>query len=112
MSYFTQIMEPKIQFNTAPLPLDDIAALTKDQNIIKMYANGFQSQLTLGDANIILKQNNASIGVLILSLSAVKSLHTQLGLIMESYTKSVGEEILSFEELLAKAQKKNLSDGK
>jgi hypothetical protein len=105
-------MEPTTEFNTSPAPLDNVGELTKDKDVFKAYVNGFQCQMTLSDANIVIKQNNASIGVLTMSLSGIKSLHTQLGFLMANYTKNIGEEIKSFEELLEQAKKKSIENAK
>ena len=108
-------MDTKVEIKPNALKSHDLEQLTADLDVPKIYANGFQSQLTLNDGNIVLIQNNVPVGVLITTLSGIKSLRDQLNLLMNKYTENTGEIIDSYEELLMKIQKKvkdRAKDGK
>jgi hypothetical protein len=93
-------MDTKVEFKPHSKSIVDIAILTKDPDIIKIYSNGYQCGFTVSDVNIVLKQNDVSVGVLILPLSGLKTLHTQMGKLIENYKKYIGKDILSIEELI------------
>jgi hypothetical protein len=99
-------METKIELNPNALKQHSVEALTADFNIPKYYANGFQSQLTLADANVIMVQNNVPVAVLVTTLVGIKSLRDQLNQLIKTYEESIGDSIPSFDELLKKAQQK------
>lgn len=102
-------MEPIIKY-TAPV-IEDITELTKDSNLNKFYANGFQCGMTLSDASIIFKHNNVNVGMVTLTLPAMKSLFLKMGEVMAGYEGATDQQILSFDELVILAQTK-ASDGK
>jgi len=87
-----------------PTP-DLLPEVSINKDVLKLYANGFQCGATLGDSSIILRLNDAPIALVSMSLPAMKSLHNQLGTILEAYSKGV-TSILSFEELQQTVSKK------
>ena len=102
-------MEEKVAINPTP-PQENLTQLSSDLNIPKLFVNGFQCQLSLTDVSIILKQNNANIGLIMMTHSAIKSLHQQLGLLMQQYESLTGTGIYSFEELTDLVNKKYNDD--
>lgn len=105
-------MEPVVNINlNKKAVIKDIAGLTSDPNISKVYANGFQIGLTLGDASLVVKHNEVATHVITMSLPALKSLYEQLGKIISIHGSDTGLNILSFEEMTAVLKKKQ-ADGK
>jgi hypothetical protein len=102
-------MQPITQYNPGVPKFDSLQDVVKDSSVIKLYANGFQSTAGLADATILLKLQDVTVGMLSMSLPALKSLHGQLGLILNAYTTNLKQPVLSFEELneIAKQQNTN-----
>lgn len=73
--------------------------VTADPNVMKFYGNGFQCGATLADGSIMIKQNENPVCLITMSLPALKSLHKQIGDILEIYKKNFKLEISNFEEL-------------
>jgi hypothetical protein len=84
-----------------------LTGLSEDPNVLKIYTNGFQCSVTLADAGLLLKLNDVPMALVSMSLPAMKSLHSQLGLLLETYKRDIGE-VQNFEELteVVKAKRK------
>lgn len=105
-------MEPIVDINVNKKGvIKDISVLTSDPNISKVYANGFQIGLTLGDASLVAKHNEVATHVITMSLPALKSLYDQIGKIIAIHGSDTGLQILSFDEM-NEVLKKKQTDGK
>lgn len=91
-----------IVFKTAPLL--DINELTKNDNVSKIYGNGFQTQASMGDANILIKLNEVPLVLVSMSLQNLKNLGNQINNLIELYAKNTGELIYSTDEITLRAQ--------
>ena len=100
-------MEPIVNINlNSQAIIKDIYDLTADLNIVKVYANGFQLGLSLGDSSILIKQNEVPSHLITMSLPAMKSLYEQMGKILAIYGTDLGQQIISFDEMNESLRKK------
>jgi len=103
--YYIHIMNPTVEANKSLAKIEQVTELYKDQSVIKIYANGFQCGLTLGDGSIVFRQDENSICLVHMSVPAMKSLANKLNEILDTYAKDLNVEIDGFEELIKKVKK-------
>lgn len=98
--------DPIVEINpTKKLKVHPINEVIANPNVPKFYGNGFQCGATLADGSLMVKHNDEPVCLISMSLPALKSLHEQIGQILNLYKKNFDIEILSFEDLTKKVIK-------
>lgn len=90
------------EFKITPTEININKDLVKNESVVKLYANGFQCGVTLGDASIVLKQDDVPVALIHLSQSSIKSLASQINSVLKTFTDQVKIEVNDFDELIEK----------
>ena len=67
--------------------------------VSKIYTNGAQYGFTFSDAHIIFKHNDVPMALITMSLTSLKTLHEQVGKLLETYKSTTGQDVVSIEEI-------------
>ncbi|MCP4683058.1 MAG: hypothetical protein GY864_12050 [Desulfobacterales bacterium] len=81
---------------------EQIESALADENLPRIYFNGFITSLATGDVFIVLKQNEKPVAILNVSHIVAKSLATKLANIIALLEEKTGSTIMTTDDVLRK----------